>query len=379
MFEYHYEAYPVLINMFLFILLLFPLNYSYRGRSLVEKYRHYNENEVYKWLFLITILYCTFGYADNDFYHYKALYDYILLTGEGVHMEDFYVWLVLNLPGGYLFWRFAIWGCATLITILTFKRLNLEPKVTSCIFVLFYLVTLSIMRGNLGIAILFFGFSFWLKPIPKHLILSYLLGGFLIAVSIFFHRSMFVSILALLVTPFKLKKWQVIVSLLLFPILVVYVTDFLQLLIASQGISEDGMMGDSLSKASSYADREFSQANINGFIVRIVQYTPIVGSLIYVTWKVVFREIILPRCIYPFFIYWYAVTYVAFLFFFQETSIWIFIRFMMMGYLPMVIVLSWYYANKKPTRWMKFFLLMALIYCIYRLSYSFYNRISALS
>lgn len=338
-------------------------------------YSQYGARKVYVAFGFLTILYCTFGYADNDFFHYEALYEYIRSTNEARHMEPIYIWLVLNLPGGYLLWRLVIWGIATILAILTFRRLNLEPKVTCCIFVLFYLIVLSIMRGNLGISILFWGFSFWVRPIPKHRMFSLILGTMLIAISYFFHSSMFVSILALLVTPFKLRKWYVIVSLLLFPILVTYVAELIQLIIMSAENDQSFFDANSMTKAASYAGRESAQSNINGTIVRIIQYIPIVGSLIWVTKRIVFQKYEVPSYIYVFFVYWYAVTYVSFLFFFQETSNWLFIRFLMMSYLPMVIVLSWFYSHNMPTRWMKFFLYIALLYCMYRLSYSFYNRL----
>ena len=77
---------------------------------------------------------------------------------------------------------------------------------------------------------------------------------------------------------------------------------------------------------------------------------PVYASLALMTKKIVFEEIDVPRYIKALFIYWYAITYIASLFFFQETSVWLFIRFIMMSYFPLCIVVGYYYSNFKMTR-----------------------------
>lgn len=371
--EYHYEALPMMVNMLLFAAMVTPyFRHTYLGKSWNHPCPTYEIRPIYyRWALLI-IAYCTFGFSDRDFFHYQALYEEIVKHGPE-HMEPVYIWLIDVLPKNYYVWRFTVWGAATLSTLWTFRRLRLETKTLVCIFTLYFLVVLSIMRGNLGLGLCFLGFTFIVKPIKYQKLWSYILGMGLIISSYFFHKSMFVTLMALAVTPFRLKKWQVIILLLLFPLLVMYVADWLQLFIASAG--DEGGELDSLAIGARYAEAEASETNIFGMLSKFLQYTPIVGSLSLVTYHVTFRRERLPKYIYVFYIYWFAVTYVSFLFFFQNTSNWLFIRFMFMSYIPMIIVLTWFYSNRKATGLMKFFLVMILLYNIYKLCYEFYWRI----
>ena len=59
----------------------------------------------------------------------------------------------------------------------------------------------------------------------------------------------------------------------------------------------------------------------------MITYMPVYASLALMTKKIVFEEIDVPRYIKALFIYWYAITYIASLFFFQETSVWLFYTF----------------------------------------------------
>lgn len=368
---YNYEAFPVLFNIFLFILMLYTFPTVYRQGGTYN--RTYSESFDYIIMGSLMILYCTFGYADNDFYHYDWLFRKIDLIGLNKHFEPIYFWIKTHIANDYLMWRFIVWGSASVLILGTIKRLDLDIKVANCFLALMYVITLSVMRGNLGIAIMFFGFSFIVKPTtPKFT--SYLFGAVLIAVSYFFHRSMLAAMAILLITPFQLRKSFIIVSLIMFPFLVQVINDLLMYIIAGnlQTFGEEMQIG---SKMTSYAKADMSVINFNGMIARLIYYIPIVTALAYTTKKVVFENNDLPRKIYVFYVYWYVMVYVAFLFYFQETSVWLFTRFMMMAYFPMVIVLSHSYSNEEQTRTTRLIMILALLSCVFRLSYTFYTRL----
>lgn len=368
---YNYEAYPVIFNIFLFILMLYTFPSVYRGR--VYRNRKYNESLNYSFIGLLLILYCTFGYVDNDFYHYERLFESASLSGINIHFEPIYFWIIENITSDYLTWRLLVWGSAVVILLWTFRRLKLDIRTSICFLTIYYVLTLSVMRGNLGISILFWGFTFIIKPL-RNRFFSYCLGLSLIASSFYFHRSMFVAICFILVTPFKLNKRIVILSLIFFPVLV-YVTNNLLAYINTGIYTDLGAEMQIGAKMTGYIGGESSTANINGIIAKIVTYLPIVVALVYITRKVTFQDVVLPRLIYVFYTYWYMVTYTAFLFLFQEASNWIFIRFLMFAYFPMVVVLSYYYYHNKRTIFMKTIMLLALLACFYRLSYAFYWRL----
>ena len=70
--KYHYEAVPVLFNILLFFLMLYPFPNVYRyGCEFRKRYTDILDYAVYG---VLLILFCTFGYADNDFYHYEGLF-----------------------------------------------------------------------------------------------------------------------------------------------------------------------------------------------------------------------------------------------------------------------------------------------------------------
>ena len=90
--KYHYEAVPVLFNILLFFLMLYPFPNVYRyGCEFRKRYTDILDYAVYG---VLLILFCTFGYADNDFYHYEGLFKRICSTGLNVHLEPVYYLLV---------------------------------------------------------------------------------------------------------------------------------------------------------------------------------------------------------------------------------------------------------------------------------------------
>ncbi len=129
------------------------------------------------------------------------------------------------------------------------------------------------------------------------------------------------------------------------------------------------------SSMTGYASGTMRQSNIFGKLNQMITYMPVYASLALMTKKIVFEEIDVPRYIKALFIYWYAITYIASLFFFQETSVWLFIRFIMMSYFPLCIVVGYYYSNFKMTREKRILMLLAILPICYKLFYAFYKRL----
>ncbi|KAB6402232.1 EpsG family protein [Bacteroides xylanisolvens] len=370
--KYHYEAVPVLFNILLFFLMLYPFPNVYRyGCEFRKRYTDILDYAVYG---VLLILFCTFGYADNDFYHYEGLFKRICSTGLNVHLEPVYYWLIRNVTSNYLVWRFIVWSGTVILSLWTIKRLKLDVRIGLLIFVLFYINIISVMRGNLGIAILFFGFSFIIRPSHNRL-LSFLFGCLLIFCSFFFHKSMLFSIAALSVTPFYLNRKTVKISLVIFPFLTVVTTLLLDYIIMNGLIGFDIADMNIGSSMTGYASGTMRQSNIFGKLNQMITYMPVYASLALMTKKIVFEEIDVPRYIKALFIYWYVITYIASLFFFQETSVWLFIRFIMMSYFPLCIVVGYYYSNFKMTREKRILMLLAILPICYKLFYAFYKRL----
>ena len=124
--KYHYEAVPVLFNILLFFLMLYPFPNVYRyGCEFRKRYTDILDYAVYG---VLLILFCTFGYADNDFYHYEGLFKRICSTGLNVHLEPVYYWLIRNVTSNYLVWRFIVWSGTVILSLWTIKRLKLDVR-----------------------------------------------------------------------------------------------------------------------------------------------------------------------------------------------------------------------------------------------------------
>ncbi len=370
--EIQFQAYPVLINIAIFFLLILYTYPSVYMNGAFAKQR-YTPSVHYAVALILITLYSVFGYCDNDFYYYWRLYIDIKRTGFDEHMEPIYIWMIHNLSWEYFSWRLEVWGGAAILMLLTVRRLEINIRYATCFIALFYLIaSFSYLRGSLGISIMFLGYSYITKPL-KNKQFSFLLGVAIIAASYFFHRSMLVSIAMLAITLFKLRKSFVYISVALFPILTVAVERLIAYIVVADldSFGEDMQIG---SRMQGYAAGEAADYNTNGLIQNTIKLAPIVLSLIYIVRKVVFKNYKLPTHIYTLFIYWYWMTYVAFLFFSQETSKWLFERFMCMSYFPMAIVLAYYYSHNKQTHYSRILMLLALFFCVFRLSYVLYSR-----
>ncbi len=372
--EYHYESLPVIFNLVLFWLMLYPFArvYKYGNRSIrLVRYSHNPDSVIYG---ILLILFCTFGYIDNDFYHYEYLIQTMSNTGIRIHIEPVYFWIIQLVGGSYLWWRFVVWSGTVVLSLLTFKRLQIASRIGLLIFVLFYITNIAVMRGNLGIAIAFYGFTFFARPISSRAI-SYILGALLISVSVFFHGTMILTIALFVTMAFRLDKKWIIIGCILFPALyavaITFLGDFVNVMDTGSDFGDMNLGG----KLSSYSKGEKSVVNIYGNLNQVITYLSIYASLFYMTKRIVFKKISVPGYVKALYRYWFCVTFLASLFFGQETSKWIFVRLAVLGYVPMTIVLAYYYTHYPMNKAMRRLMIFALIACLYRFLYTFYKRL----
>lgn len=366
------EASPLLLNIFIFLIIVIyslPSVYTSGGKMLLGKRKQFG----YLFFFVFVVIFSVFGYADWDFYGYQQIFNNIKKTGDDIYLEPIYIWIIKNISSNYYWWRLIVWGSATLFTLLCIRRLKLDVKVSLCIFSLFYLVSAFFyLRVSLGLSIMFLGLSYIIKPSHSRR-MAILWGIVLILLSYFFHRSMFVAILFLFIAFIKLSRKQVVISLIAFPFLVIVVNNLLEYIVGGN-LSSFGTNMQIGEKMTGYASAEMKNFNINGIIMQLVYYIPVVLALFYVVREVTFKCVSLPNYIHTFYSYWYCMTYLAFLFYFQDTSYWLFMRFMAMAYFPMVIVLTYFYMktyNRPPL--MKIILLLGLLSSSFRLLYTYYS------
>ena len=360
------KIFLVCIDQFLRLLMFVPFVSLYRG-DLLSLYR--NENRKIWWYGVLVILYSTFAFFSPDFYHSQEAFDKVLSTGDSLTFEPFYVWFITNITSNYFIWRFLIWGVAICLTFYMFKRLKINCPISVLIFALLYVNMFAAMRGSLGFALLFLGF---INLYEKKLVIK-ILGFVIIVLSIFFHKSIGVGIALGLGAFFKLTKRRVILLLVCMPFLIGYITHFLDLAVLGtfDDFGDDMQIGSRLKTYSEgYGN---SELNFFGYLYRFVQFVPIFFALVVVSKKVLFKNIVLPNSILFFYRFWFYSCYLGALFFFQESSFWISLRIILIGYMPMIFVLSYVFQTYKMNRGYRWILLLSFISAAYLMSYGIYE------
>ena len=214
----------VIFNLLLWVILIFVYRKQFKTRNI-------GPNN-YNFLLIIVVLYSTFGYVSGDYFHYEELYDRITRTTNitAIHLESFYLSLIEFLPEDYNLWRFAVWGLSTIVTILIFKKLNLNPQFTTLIFTLVLMQYFAAPRNTLGYMVLYFGVAWLLYSKPKSLV-SMVVGIVIICCSTLFHKSMILYIFLIIISLIPIKKIHIITALFLFPILYVSIIKYSMLLL----------------------------------------------------------------------------------------------------------------------------------------------------
>lgn len=364
--EFSITTASVLLEIFLYCILLYQFIPVYRGN-----YNNTHPTGIF-WYAIILILFCTFAFTNADFYYYKISYDNGTFSQT---VEPVYIWLKNHLSKNYYSWRLVVWGFSIIILFWTIQRLGLDKKTSCGIITLFYATTLYFQRASLGMSILFLGYSLIVRP-TRYKTISLLLGAVIIVISFFFHKTMLVPIAVLLLTIFNPNKKAINLSLILFPLLVSIVTYALNNIgEIVPGLSFFDERMNFSNRLYHYFSMNQSVYNFNGIIRAIFRYTPDVLSLGYATKLIAYDRLQVEKYITPFFVFWYDMTYIAALFIFQDVSSFIFERFLMMSYIPRLIVLIYLYRNLKRTPLSRFILISALLSNVYDLSYTLYTTI----
>lgn len=356
------QTYPI-FNLAVILLLaaiyVYPIFFK-RGL----KYRQYADSRLNFWFFFIVVtLFCTFAFSNGDFINYAMGFKTMVRTGESSHFEKVYVWLVNHITQIYIAWRMIIWGGATYITLLAFKRLGLKSIPSYAALTVCYLTTLYIMRGNLGVAVMLYGLTLLINPLKGKLHLSYVLGVALMLISYFFHKSMILS-LALLVPALMVDfdRRKILLCILLYPV-AYFVIGYLLEYMGSNGL--DGADAQISSYSRHYAQTKQFVANANGLFGYLVTF----GASFYTVYFAYKVNLVtkLPKGIKLFFNYWFLWVYMAAVCYPQAIGGWYFSRFMFMSNLPWAVFLAYvygYYYNTKQLRILTIWAMMGALYPI---------------
>lgn len=327
------------------------------------------KNNSSKGIYLFFLLYtfnCVFALWEWDTYHIwndfirASRYYYFKITG----YEDVYNNLAQISGSDYWIWRSFIWIPACLFIFLSAKKIDILNRnflVAVALFVGFAAFT----RGMLGHTMLVYGLILLIDNNSKKA--SRIIGLILIILSYFFHKSMYIQIIFAVIALFPLNKKWFKLSLIAFPFLTTFATlivdniaSGLWTISLADGV---GGVGD---RTNIYISAEKSAKNFNGYIGDIIKFLPEYVSIIYISIRVVYQKCFVglkQEKIYTY-LFWltYYTIYIASLFYFVETSSWIYIRFKYMCFFPLIFVLGKLWSMEtKTNKWIKFIILFQII------------------
>lgn len=337
-------------------------------------------NEIKKkitFFFHLLIINSVFAFWAYDTYNsWEEFIEVNLRGGEIFGYEGVYNWLAAACENNYFLWRAFIWIPACLFMYYTGKRLDLLSRnflVAMALFASFQAFT----RGMLGHTMMLFGVVLFFCNKNNKFIK--LIGLLLVCVSYFFHKSMYVNIIFAILALFPFKKKSIIISLIVFPFLTgiaTYLIDGIASGVIDINFGEGvGGVGD---KSANYAAAEKMSINVYGVIGQIIRFLPEYLTLCYLTNRVVFKGYFVGIKNEKVFVYLFRLTYViiyiASLFYFVETSSWIYERFKYMGFFPLPFVLAKVWSlEPHSNRWIKCIILLQIFSLLFTYVFRIYN------
>lgn len=327
--------------------------------------------------FILFIANSVYGLWAADTYHvwesFKVASHYARF--ELISYEEVYNWLGGIIGNNYFLWRLFVWLPACLFMYFTATLLDLKNRnflLALALFAGFAAYT----RGMLGHTMMLFGTILYIKNDKIRL---KLLGIVFVAISYFFHKSMFVNILFALIALYPFGKNIIQTSFVAFPFLTLLATYIINSILLGFEIAPENEMISNT--ALIYASDESTKSNTTGIIAKIIQYLPEYLTLIYLYNRIVVKKYLSGVKNEKAFNYLFRLTYVSIyissLFLFVETSNWIYLRFKYMAFFPLVFILGKIWnLEPKSNKWIKsiiFFQLFALLYKYMYLLYQWFK------
>ena len=290
--------------------------------------------------------------------------------------EEVYIWLAGIIGNNYFLWRTYIWLPACLFLFVTASRLGLLHRNMLLAMALFGSM-LSFTRGMLGHTMLLFGAVLLVDKNSK--IAIKIIGLMLFCLSYYFHKSMYVNIAFALLAFYPFNKKSFVVSLIVFPFLVVVATRLVDGIVSGGvSIALGESVGGAGDRTALYASAEKAKATFLGKIANVVIWLPEYVTLLYLVNRVLYKHYFKGIRSERVFIYLFRLTYIAMyvasLFAFVETSSFIYSRFKYMAYFPLLFVLAKVWSLEPHTNaWIKWIICLQLFALFWDWSYEIYK------
>lgn len=326
--------------------------------------------------FIFYALCLIFAFDSEDFYSYAQAFYFQrqYVNAEYMGWESIFNWFA-NITDNYVLWRATIWGLAVLITYWTAAILKLNNRGFLLSVALFGFGLDVYTRGIIGHTMLVLGAVLFMDK--KSNTLTKIIGLAIVCVSYYFHKSMYVNIIFAVLALFPFGKKTIVASLIAFPFLTTIATYLIDGIASGQlDIALGEGVGGVEDRSTLYASSERMELNFYGKIRKIIQIVPEYLTLFYLYYKVIVQRIFdkdKKEKVYTYlFRLTYVTIYIASLFYFVETSSWIYLRFKYMGFFPLVFVLGAVWNKEKySSKWLKLIILLQLFWVFFRLFLTF--------
>lgn len=369
MFDFPMKEASIWTSLYCFIFFLIILWGNFRDglkEPFVRRINVAKQKRAYILICFFFITHCLRG----DFFHFmENVHDYIFISGYYNYGEEIYQTIAKFVDKNYFLFRTIVWGGAFGLFCWTAKRLEVPIYYA----VIFLFATHSIIfayaRATAAMAVYFFGLSFLIKPLNNKRWLGYILGVFLIYSSWNFHNSAIIMVIMTGMIIVPLRKWNMIVVVLMIPLFGVLLKEYLFLF--AEGTTNEILAA----KITSYSEREIENG-ISGMIIKLFEYSsfyvPFVISSLCIFQKK--KQSIIPSHIYNLYKVTFGLILVCTTFYFLgESFITFFYRILFMTMIPLsFIVVNLFQQNMMSRRQYIFCLLPGLMFLFLRYLYDVY-------
>lgn len=288
-------------------------NPFYNGEGLIRAGR-----SSYFLLFFLFGAFSLFTFYGGDQAKYKEMVESIPFLGHEYYesaMEYIYIYIALLVKGNIYLWKLIVYGTALLITYLTMRKLRLDNYVTLLFFIGFNLYSFGATRAVLGYAIYTLGLAYFCDKNLK----GFIVGSLLVLASYFAHGSMLLIVILTPLCFLKLTKIRVLVSLAIFPFVVMLFNTIINNLLGG----DLSVFGDYLTyKIELYAGEDSEAGTNYGAIslkIQVLLRLALLIPFMIISIKQFVRGKI-DNNYYIFITMSYVVIYVSFLFYFSSIN-----------------------------------------------------------
>ena len=294
-------------------------------------------------LFFIGFFFVTHCLKGDFFHMMQHVYDYSPISGAYNFGEDIYPKIGLFVGKNYFLFRTIVWGGAFVLFCLTAKRMEVPVYYAALLLLATHSVIFCYARATAAMAVYFFGLSFLCNPIRGKKWLSYILGCVIIYFSMEFHRSAIIMVIITIMIFIPIRKWSIILLLVLLPVMAGFFKDILIAVALSE--STDEMLAN---KIQSYSERELHHG-ISGMIISTLEYASFYIPFFLTSISVFAKNKVksVPITTMRFYKVACGLTLISVLFLFLGSSYITFVyRTLFMSMIPMTIVVSKLYQCK---------------------------------